>query len=187
MKTLICNCNQTMTLDAAALSLALSKTPGAHTDGLDTVHTLLCRREALAFQRAAKATSASGDELLVACTQEARLFLELNEQTEGAAPITERPIRFVNIRETGGWSRDKTGNTRNVTGTLPRNRTFGGTRKFTCNNPEYPGAAPAYNNSAGTPPTSRLSGKNGTRKRFDSRNKPSPVPYSVSTSPALAG
>ena len=100
-----------MTLDATALSLALSKTPGAHTDGLDTVHTLLCRREAQVFQRAAKATSASGDELLVACTQEARLFLELNEQTEGAASIAERPIRFVNIRETGGWSREKTGST----------------------------------------------------------------------------
>jgi ferredoxin len=106
MKTLICNCNQTMPLDAPALSRALAKTPGASTDGLETVHTLLCRREAPAFQRAAKASGASGDELLVACTQESRLFLELNEQTEGAASITERPIHFVNIRETGGWSRD---------------------------------------------------------------------------------
>ena len=96
-----------MALDAPALKQALAKTPGSHTDGLDTVHTLLCRREAPAFQRAAKATTASGDELLVACTQESRLFLELNDQTEGAAAVTERPIRFVNIRETGGWSRDK--------------------------------------------------------------------------------
>jgi ferredoxin len=96
-----------MTLDAPALKQALASTPGAHTDGLDTVHTLLCRREAPAFQRAATATSASGDELLVACTQESRLFLELNEQTEGAASVTERPIRFVNIRESAGWSRDK--------------------------------------------------------------------------------
>ncbi len=100
-----------MTLDAVALRQALAKTPGAHTDGLETVHTLLCRREAAAFQRAAKATSASGDELLVACTQESRLFLELNDQTEGAAPVSERPIRFVNIRETGGWSRDKSAHT----------------------------------------------------------------------------
>ena len=107
MKTLICNCNQTMTLDAPALRQALDKTPGSHTDGLDTVHTLLCRREAGSFQRAAKATGASGDELLVACTQESRLFLDLNDATEGAAGVTERPIRFVNIRETGGWSRDK--------------------------------------------------------------------------------
>jgi ferredoxin len=97
-----------MALDAPALKLALAKTPGAHTDGLDAVHTLLCRREAPAFQRAAKATSASGDELLVACTQESRLFLELNSQTEGAAQVSERPIRFVNLRETAGWSRDKT-------------------------------------------------------------------------------
>ena len=95
-----------MTLDAPALSQALSRTPGASTDGLDTVHTLLCRREAAAFQRAAKSTGASGDELLVACTQESRLFLDLNEATEGAAGVQERPIHFVNIRETGGWSRE---------------------------------------------------------------------------------
>jgi ferredoxin len=103
MKTLLCNCNQTLPLDAPALSKALAKTPGASTDGLETVHTLLCRREAGAFQRAAKATGASGDELLVACTQESRLFLELNDETEGAARISERPIHFVNIRETAGW------------------------------------------------------------------------------------
>ena len=100
-----------MTLDPPALQRALAKTPGAHTDGLDTLHTLLCRREAPAFQRAAKATSASGDELLVACTQESRLFLELNDQTEGAAQTSERPIRFVNLRETAGWSRDPAGAT----------------------------------------------------------------------------
>ena len=95
-----------MPLDASALSQALAKTPGASTDGLDQVHTLLCRREAALFQRAAKSSAASGDELLIACTQESRLFLELNEQTEGAASVQERPIHFVNIRETGGWSRD---------------------------------------------------------------------------------
>ncbi len=91
-----------MSLDAKAIREALAKTPGASADGLDTVHTLLCRREAGAFQRAAKA----GDDLLVACTQESRLFLELNEQTEGAPSVAERPIRFVDIREAGGWSRD---------------------------------------------------------------------------------
>jgi len=63
-----------MPLDAPALSQALGRTAGASTDGLETVHTLLCRREAGAFQRAAKLTGASGDELLVACTQERRLF-----------------------------------------------------------------------------------------------------------------
>ena len=69
-----------MTLDAPALSRALAKTPQASTEGLETTHTLLCRREAGAFQRAAK----GGDDLLVACTQESRLFLELNAVTEGA-------------------------------------------------------------------------------------------------------
>ncbi len=95
-----------MTLDLPAISQALAKTPGASTDGLEQAHTLLCRREAGQFQRAALASGASGDELLVACTQESRLFLALNEQTEGAASVAERPIHFVNIRETGGWSRD---------------------------------------------------------------------------------
>ncbi|MDE2368183.1 MAG: 4Fe-4S dicluster domain-containing protein [Burkholderiales bacterium] len=104
MKTLICNCNRTMTLDAPALRRALAAT--ASPEGLETVHTLLCRREAAAFQRAARETAAAGEELVVACTQEQRLFLELNDATEGAAKVQERPIRFVNIRETAGWSRD---------------------------------------------------------------------------------
>ena len=88
-----------MPLDSAGLIKALGPDAGA---GLDTVHTLLCRREAGSFQRAAK----TGDDLLIACTQESRLFLELNEQTAGALRVTERPIRFVNIRESGGWSKD---------------------------------------------------------------------------------
>lgn len=95
-----------MPLDAPSLRQALAKTPGASPEGLETVHHVLCRREAPAFQRAAKASGAAAEELLVACTQESRLFLELNEQTEGAAGLDVRPIRFVNIRETGGWSRD---------------------------------------------------------------------------------
>jgi ferredoxin len=86
-----------MPLDTAALAKALP------TAGLASPpHQTLCRREAPEFQRAAK----SGEELLVACTQEARLFLELNEQTASAPSVAERPIRFVNIRETGGWSKD---------------------------------------------------------------------------------
>ena len=88
-----------MPLDGPALAKALGPEKA---DGLQTVHTLLCRREAGAFQRAAK----SGEDLLVACTQESRLFLELNDQTEGAPGVLERPIRFINIRETGGWSKD---------------------------------------------------------------------------------
>ncbi len=88
-----------MPLDAAALSRALGPDAG---EGLGTVHSVLCRREAGAFQRAAK----DGSDLLVACTQESRLFVELAEATEGVPRLSERPIRFVNIRETGGWSKD---------------------------------------------------------------------------------
>ena len=91
-----------MPLDRQALATALAGTPGASAEGIEAPHTLLCRREAGAFQRAAK----GGDELLVCCTQESRLFLELNAETAGAPGLEERPIRFVNIRETGGWSKD---------------------------------------------------------------------------------
>lgn len=88
-----------MPLDGPALAKALGPEAGA---GLATVHQTLCRREAAAFQRAAL----GGDPLLVACTQESRLFVELNEQTAGAPSLVERPIRFVNIRETAGWSKE---------------------------------------------------------------------------------
>lgn len=63
-----------------------------------TLHSGLCRREAGAFQQAV----ISGEEVVVACTQEKRLFAELAEQTEGARSV----IRFVNIRETAGWGKD---------------------------------------------------------------------------------
>ena len=67
-----------------------------------TLHSTLCRREAGAFQKALL----SGEDVVVACTQEKRLFLALAGQTEGAPSPSERPIKFVNIRETGGWSKD---------------------------------------------------------------------------------
>ncbi len=63
-----------------------------------TLHSTLCRREAGAFQKAIQ----SGQEVVVACTQEKKLFSELASQTEGAIS----PIKFVNIREAGGWSSD---------------------------------------------------------------------------------
>jgi ferredoxin len=63
-----------------------------------TLHSTLCRREAGVFQKAIQ----SGQEVVVACTQEKKLFSELASQTEGATS----PIKFVNIREVGGWSRD---------------------------------------------------------------------------------
>lgn len=79
-----------MPLNPALLGTALNETL--------TLHSTLCRREAGAFQQAIK----TGDDVVVACTQEKRLFAELGEQTEGATSV----IKFVNIRETGGWSRD---------------------------------------------------------------------------------
>jgi ferredoxin len=90
MPTLICDCNQTMPLKAQTLGAALHEEL--------TLHSALCRREAGAFQKAIQ----SGDDVVVACTQEKRLFAELGKQTVGAVS----PIKFVNIRETGGWSKD---------------------------------------------------------------------------------
>ena len=63
-----------------------------------TLHSSLCRREAGDFQRAIQ----GGAEVVVACTQEKRLFGEIGTNTEGAVS----PVKFVNIRETGGWGRD---------------------------------------------------------------------------------
>jgi len=74
------------------------KTLGAALTESLPLHSTLCRREASSFQRAIQ----SGDDVVVACTQEKRLFGELAQQT----PEATSPIRFVNIRETGGWSRD---------------------------------------------------------------------------------
>jgi len=90
MPTLICDCNKTMPLQAKSLGTSLDEDL--------TLHSSLCRRDAAAFQQAVK----GGEQVVVACTQEKRLFTELAQETEGAVA----PIRFVNIRETGGWSRD---------------------------------------------------------------------------------
>jgi ferredoxin len=94
MTTLICNCNQTMPLDAKVLGQALDEDL--------TLHTTLCRRQALSFQKAIKAS----DDVIVACTQEQRLFAALADETEGARAGATFPIKFINIRETGGWSND---------------------------------------------------------------------------------
>ncbi len=88
MTTLICNCNQTLPLQTRSLGQALG-------EDLKEYSTL-CRREAGVFQRATQGQ----DTVVVACTQEQKLFAELATQTEGAVA----PIRFVNIRESAGWS-----------------------------------------------------------------------------------
>ena len=78
-----------MPLDPRSLGAALNESL--------TLHSTLCRREAGAFQAALQ----SGEDVVVACTQERRLFSELAQ-----AANTTSSVRFVNIRETGGWSRD---------------------------------------------------------------------------------
>jgi ferredoxin len=90
MTTLICDCNQTQPLDPKALSQSLSEPL--------TLHTALCRREAGAFLQAVQGT----DDVVVACTQEQRLFGDLAVETQAKTSV----IKFVNIRETGGWSSD---------------------------------------------------------------------------------
>jgi ferredoxin len=92
MTTLICDCNQTQPLDPKALSQSLS-------DPL-TLHTALCRREVGAFVQAVQGT----DDVVVACTQEQRLFGDLALEAQAKTSV----IKFVNIRETGGWSSDAT-------------------------------------------------------------------------------
>jgi len=78
-----------MPLDPRALSSSLNEPL--------TLHSSLCRREAAEFLKAA----GTGDDLVVACAQETRLFNELADQAKSSSPI-----KFVNIREVGGWSRD---------------------------------------------------------------------------------
>nr|WP_315229576.1 4Fe-4S binding protein [uncultured Limnohabitans sp.] len=90
MTTLICDCNQTQPLDPKALSQSLSENL--------TLHTALCRREAGAFVKAVQGT----DDVVVACTQEQRLFGDLAVEAQAKTSV----IKFVNIRETGGWSSD---------------------------------------------------------------------------------
>jgi ferredoxin len=96
MKTLLCDCNQTLPLNREGLIKALG--PQA-AEGIADKHSLLCRREAGAFQRAAK----GGEDLFIACTQEQPLFEALTGETEGALKLNERPIRFFNLREMAGW------------------------------------------------------------------------------------
>ena len=61
------------------------------------LHSLLCRRQLGSFERAL----AEGGSLVVACTAEAPLFEEVAEEAGRGGTV-----RFVNIRETAGWSED---------------------------------------------------------------------------------
>ncbi|MEO7762297.1 MAG: 4Fe-4S binding protein, partial [Casimicrobiaceae bacterium] len=87
-KTLhVCNCNNTMPLDAKALSAALKLGQPL------PIRNQMCQRELGDF-----AAGATGD-LVVACTQEAKVLGDTAEDNQRATAI-----RFVNIRETAGWS-----------------------------------------------------------------------------------
>jgi ferredoxin len=57
----------------------------------------ICRAELGRF----RAVAESGEQIIVACTQEAPLFKEVADEKSGVGKLT-----FVNIRETAGWSKD---------------------------------------------------------------------------------
>ncbi len=91
-KILLCDCGSGSPIDEAAIAKALDR-------AIDTPSTGLCRRQIGTFE-----TALIGGDLLVGCTQEAPLFLEL--ATESAPEVD---LRFVNIREKAGWSADGQG------------------------------------------------------------------------------
>ena len=85
---LVCSCDDTMPLDKGAL--------GRGCPGHDIVAgRQLCRAELERF----RAQAASGAPITVGCTQEAPLFREIAGEGSG-------DLRFVNLRETAGWSAD---------------------------------------------------------------------------------
>jgi ferredoxin len=86
----VCSCEDTMSIDADALGKALGG------DGTLKPARHLCRVELDRFTDEAKAA----DSILVACTQEAPLFLDALEEMGDDAPDAD----FVNIREMAGWS-----------------------------------------------------------------------------------
>ena len=86
----LCSCNGTMPINTHALARALELA------GPLPLHTELCQKELTAL-----ADHAQGD-VLVACTQEARMFGEVADDADHSGKV--QSIRFVNIRETAGWS-----------------------------------------------------------------------------------
>ncbi|MBI3700826.1 MAG: 4Fe-4S binding protein [Afipia sp.] len=87
-RLLICSCENSMPLDAQAI--------GRGCPGQMSQTDQLCGRDLGQF----KAALATGEPVTVACTQEAPLFKEVAEEFPAV------PLTFVNIRETGGWSKD---------------------------------------------------------------------------------
>ncbi len=87
-KILICSCEGSMPLDVEAIERGCR---GAEVASARQ----LCRGEREKFRTAA----AADQPLLVGCVQEASLFSDLAESGNGE-------IRYANIRETAGWSKD---------------------------------------------------------------------------------
>ena len=87
---LICSCEDTIPLDAEAVRRVCR-------DSVVIAGRQFCRSELERFRKAA----AAGEQITVACTQEAPRFDEIADEIEGSGALT-----FVNIRETAGWSKD---------------------------------------------------------------------------------
>ena len=89
---LVCDCEGTMKLDAAALGkgLGCASPPEAFTQ--------LCRRQLAAFEKCLEINRP----VVVACTQEAPLFTEIAAEHDQRT----QPLSFLNIRESAGWSSD---------------------------------------------------------------------------------
>jgi ferredoxin len=88
-RILVCNCEISMPLDGGKLARAC----GA--EGACEVHTQLCRAQIESF----RAAVASGELLIVGCTQEAPLFEETRAEFG-----PETPVGYTNIRERAGWA-----------------------------------------------------------------------------------
>src|SRR5258707_15705919 len=88
-RLMICTCEKTMPLDAQAI--------GRVCTGRITQANQLCGQDLDQY----KTALADGVPIIVACTQEAPRFNDLARDLAPSAALT-----FVNIRETGGWSKD---------------------------------------------------------------------------------
>jgi ferredoxin len=85
---LLCSCEHTMPLDDGAVRRGCR---GVKVESANQ----LCRAELERFRRAV----APGTALTVGCTQEAPLFAEVARESN-----KETDVKFVNVRETAGWS-----------------------------------------------------------------------------------
>ncbi len=87
---LVCSCEDTMPLDEAGIAKGCKS-------GKLSAFRHLCRAEIDLF----RAEAAKGVPLTVACTQEAPVFMDAVEEVSPSLDI-----KFANIRENAGWSKD---------------------------------------------------------------------------------